>query len=80
MTNPEDQNKPENYTIFISHRPWYQWVILVFWFVLEIIFLQAGIASFEELEPRAGVIFIALFGILLLGAIVLWIIRKQKLI
>lgn len=80
MTHPEDQNIEADYTIKISRRRWYQWISWGLWIFLEVIFFQAATASYEEFEPRAAAIFWAMFGILLLGGIILWIIRRQELI
>jgi len=80
MTQPEDQDKKSYYDIKIVRRPWYHWLFWGFWLFLEVILFQAAIASYKEFEPRAAAIFWAMFGILLLGGIIIWIIRRQELI
>ena len=78
MDNTENNEKDE--FIKIERRPWYQWVLWAFWVFLEIIFFQAAVASGKEFEPRAAMVFWLIFGVLLLGGIILWIIRRQRLI
>jgi hypothetical protein len=67
-------------TVKIARRPWYIWLLRGFWLFLEILFFQSAIASYQELEPRAAIIYWLLFGVLLLGGITIWIIRRTHLI
>ena len=62
----------------IARKPWYEWVLIVLWFFAEIIFLQAALASREELEPRAALVYWLVFIVLLLGGLVYWIIRRNR--
>ncbi len=66
--------------IKIIRRPWYEWGLIGVWFFAELMFLQAAIASREELEPRAALIYWFVFGVLLLGGFVYWIVRRNSLI
>ncbi|MBC8506232.1 MAG: hypothetical protein ISR58_04885 [Anaerolineales bacterium] len=78
MNNHDQQDNEEYYKI--ARGPWYQWVLWAVWLFLEIIFLQAAVASSKELEPRAAIVFWLLFGVFALGGITVWIIRRERLI
>ncbi|MBT3239529.1 MAG: hypothetical protein HON98_03380 [Chloroflexi bacterium] len=64
----------------LARRPWNEWVIWVLWVFFEIVFLQATIASLYEYEPRASFIYGGIFISLLLGGIVTWFVRKNRLL
>ena len=68
----------ENYVIEIKKRSWYEWLIWAIWLVVEAFVLQNAIASGSELEPRAALIFWVLFAVLLVGAAVVWFMRRVK--
>jgi hypothetical protein len=53
MTMP---NGADTFTIAIRKRPWWFWVLVGLWMLLEILFLQTALASAREGEPRAAVI------------------------
>jgi len=53
MTTP---NGTDTFTIAIRKRPWWFWVLVGLWMLLEILFLQTALASAREGEPRAAVI------------------------
>jgi len=80
MNNLENNPDEEYIIIEIERRPWYRWILWGVWFFLEIVFFQAAIASAQEFEPRAAMVFWLLFGVFTLGGITFWIIRKQRLI
>jgi len=75
-----NSQEEEYFAIKVVRRPWYQWILWGLWLTLEIVFSQAAIASAKEFEPRAAMVFWLLFGVLLLGGIIIWIIRRQRLI
>ena len=64
----------------IVRRPWYEWVLNILWVFAEAMFLQAAIASRDELEPRAAMVYWLVFVVLLLGGLVFWIIRRKRLV
>ncbi|MBT7831213.1 MAG: hypothetical protein HN708_13175 [Candidatus Marinimicrobia bacterium] len=70
----------EYFIIKIARRPWYEKILWAGWLFLEIIFLQSALASQEELEPRAAMIYWLIFGVLLLGGFVFWIVRRSRLL
>ena len=70
----------KNFVIKIARRPWYEWILWGIWLFLEIIFLQSAMASNQELEPRAAMIYWLIFGVLLLGGFVFWIVRRGRLL
>jgi len=79
----DNQEKPDNeeyFTIKIAHRPLYQWFLWGVWLFLEIVFLQAAMASSKEFETRAAMVYWLLFGVFALFGITIWIIRRQKLL
>lgn len=69
----DDQDK---YQFKIRRRPWYEWLLWVLWLFLEIVFLQSALASHQELELRAAIIYWMIFGLLLLAGLVLWLVRR----
>ena len=70
----EDQQSDTNRV-----RPWWKRPLLAIWVFLEIIFLQSTFASYQELEPRAAVLFAGMFFTLLITGLVVWAIRKNSL-
>lgn len=65
-------------TIQIKKRRWYEWVLWALWLFLEIFLLQNAIASGQELEPRAAMIFWASFFVLLLVGAIVWYLRRVR--
>ncbi|KAA3657850.1 MAG: hypothetical protein DWQ04_26920 [Chloroflexi bacterium] len=61
-------------------RTWWERPLLVIWVILEIIFLQSTIASYQELEPRAAALFAGMFFTLLISGLIVRAIRKNRLI
>jgi len=61
-------------------KRWYIRPLWAIWFLLEIIFLQSALASYQELEPRAGAIFAGMFVVLLIGGLAFWFIRRNRLL
>ncbi|MFZ5908463.1 MAG: hypothetical protein ACOYYU_00425 [Chloroflexota bacterium] len=74
------EDKEEFHIIKIARRRWYEWLLIVIWFFAEAVFLQAAIASRKELEQRAALVYWLIFGVLLLGGFVYWIVRRNRLI
>jgi hypothetical protein len=66
--------------IKIARRPWYEWLLWGIWFFLELIFLQAAVASHQELELRAAMVYWLIFGVLSLAGFVFWVIRRARLL
>ena len=66
----------DNYQIKIRRRPWYEWLLWALWLVFLIISLQSAVASHQEFEPRAAVIYWMFFALLLLAGIVVWLVRR----
>jgi hypothetical protein len=69
----------DDYQIKIRRRPWYEWLLWALWLFFLIIFLQSAVASHQEFEPRAAAVFWMMFGLLLLGGIVVWLVRRIQL-
>lgn len=67
-------------TIKITKRRWYEWLLWALWLFLEIFLLQNAIASGQELEPRAAVIFWASFVVLLLVGVIVWYLRRARVL
>ena len=67
------------FTIVIKHRPWYLWLVWGFWLILDIFFLQNALASQQEHEPRAAFLYGSIFLILVLGGVIVWFIRRNRL-
>lgn len=68
----------DNYDIEIKKRNWYEWLLWAIWLVAEVFILQNAIASKSELEPRAATLFWIMFVVLLVGAAVVWFMRRSK--
>ena len=60
-------SEKETFTIEVSKRPWYEWLLWGIWLFAEIFLLQNAIASGGEIEPRAATIFWVSFVVLLIG-------------
>ncbi len=69
----DDQDK---YQLKIRRRSWYEWLLWGLWLFLEIVFLQSALASHQELELRAAIIYWMIFGLLLLTGLVVWLVRR----
>lgn len=68
----------EKIIVEVKKRAWYEWLAWAVWFVIEVFILQNAIASSGELEPRAATIFWVTFVVLLLGAAVVWFMRRSE--
>jgi hypothetical protein len=68
----------DKYVIVIKKRHWYEWLLWAIWLAVEVFVLQCAIASMGELEPRAAAIFWSVFGVLLVGAAVIWVMRRLR--
>jgi hypothetical protein len=68
----------ENSTIEEKKRPWYEWVLWAIWLLAVIFLLQNAVASGQELEPRAAIIFWVTFFVFLLAGGVVWYLRRGK--
>lgn len=69
----------QHITVNIAKRPWYEWLLWALWFVADIFVLQNALASGEELEPRAAMLFWITLVILLLGGGIVFFIRRARL-
>jgi hypothetical protein len=49
-------NGIDTLTVTIRKRPWWFWVLAVWWVLLEVLFLQTALASVRESEYRAAAI------------------------
>ncbi len=71
----EEENGSEEKDV----KAWWERPLLTGWVILEIVFLQSTIASYQELEPRAAFLFAGMFVTLLISGLIVWAIRKNKL-
>ena len=72
----KDENK---FHVFrIIRRRWYEWLFIGVWLFAEVMFMQAALASRNELEPRAAIVYWLVFAVLLLGGLVYWIVRRNR--
>jgi hypothetical protein len=67
-------------SINVLKRAWYEWVLWAIWLLAEIFIAQNAIASNQELEPRAATIFWMTFGVLLLAGVIVWLVRRARLV
>lgn len=85
MSEKSDQNKSESSEerhfihLTIYKRSFAEWTSWLVWFLFMIFILQNAIASGQENEQRASMIFWILFGILMLGGMIVYIVRKIEL-
>jgi len=68
----------DNYDIEIKKRTWYEWLLWAVWLLAEAFILQNAIASKSEFEPRAATLFWIMFVVLLVGAAVVWFMRRSN--
>jgi hypothetical protein len=71
--------KQATYHVEIAHRAWYEWLAWAVWAILLVFTAQNGIASGAEYEPAAATIFWATFAVLLIGGVIVWYVRRQRL-
>ncbi len=64
--------------IEIRKRPWYVYVIGVLWVALIGFLAQNAIASAQELEPRAAMVFWVSAAVVLLAGVVIAFLRSRK--
>ena len=69
----------DKYHIKVRRRAWYEWLLWGLWLFFEIVFLQSALASHQEFEPRAAAIYWMIFGLLLLGGFVVWLVRRIQI-
>lgn len=67
-----------NFVIQIKKRPVLEWLFWAIWLFTQIILLQNAIASSNELEPRAAMLFWISFFVLLIVGGVIWFMRRTK--
>ncbi len=67
----------EMYTIEVAKRPWYEWLLWGAWFLFELFILQNAIASGQELEPRAAILFWVIFALVFVGGALVWFLRRS---
>ncbi len=70
--------KNTHHFLKIRKRPWYTWLLRLFWLVWIIFWLDVAWGSWKELEPRAGVIALSIFLLSLLVGIFLWLWARRK--
>ena len=75
-----DDKNIKRYSFKVYYRPWYEWLAWAFWLCLEIFFLQNALASGQENEPRAALIFLLIFFTLTLGGVAAYISRRLNMI
>lgn len=68
----------ERITIEIRKRVWYAWLLWALWLAAEIFMLQNAIASGQEHEPRAAMIFWIIFVALFLAGGLVWYLRRNR--
>jgi hypothetical protein len=75
MTMANDAN---SFTITIRKRPWWFWVVVGFWTLLEVLFLQTALASARESEYRAAAISWTVVGVLAAGGVLIWFLQGRS--
>ena len=69
----------KTFKIEIASRPWYEWLAWAAWLFLTVFTLQGAIASGAEFEATAATIFWVVFAVLLIGGIIVYYLRRQRL-
>lgn len=64
------------HTIKVPKRSWYEWVLWALWLGVLVFLLQNAIASGTELARQAATIFWIMFGVTLVGGVVVWVLRR----
>jgi drug/metabolite transporter (DMT)-like permease len=62
----------------IRKRPWWYWLGAVVWLALVLFFLNTGLGSSAEMEPRAALISYVTTAILLVIGAVIYIVERRK--
>jgi len=70
----------QSFSVTILRRPWLEWVLWAVWLAAELFLLQNAVASSEELEPRAAMLFSAACGVGLAAGAIVWWARRQRLL
>jgi len=70
----------KTFTLRIVRRPWYEWIMWTGWLAFEMFVLQNALASRVEREPQAFLIFSVTFGVFLIGGVIVWIARRNRLL
>ena len=68
----------ERYTVEVTKRPWYAWVLWAAWFVALVFLLQNAVASGREMEPQAALIFWIVFAVVLVAGVATWFVRRER--
>lgn len=55
-------------------------LLWLLWLGLGVFFVQNAIASRQEHEPRAAAIYWMIFGVMLLAGLIVWLVRRNRMI
>ncbi len=61
-----------------GQRSWLDWGGVAIWLFGVIFILQNAVASGQELEPRAAIIFWVTLAVWVLAGLVLWFVRSRR--
>jgi len=64
--------------IEVKKQPWYVYLLGAAWVVVLAAIAQNAIASSQELEPRAAMIFWVSFVVVLLAGAAIWFMRRNQ--
>lgn len=68
----------ENVVVKVKKRAWYVWAGWAAWFLLLVFLAQNALASADELETRAAMIFWISFAVVLIAGAVVWFVRREE--
>lgn len=67
-----------HYNIRIRKRPWYAWLASALWLTAVFVFLEFGLGSVAEREPRAALIAFAVAVLILALGLIRWSFSLRK--
>jgi hypothetical protein len=82
VEEPQDvkplKDKHNYHIIKIYRRSKLEWTTWIIWVLINVFLLQNAKASVEEYHPRAGIIFAALFFLVLLAGFIAYFLRREN--
>ena len=72
------KKEEEEIHLKIKRRKWYEWLLWGLWGCFIVFFFQNTLASQQEYEPRAAILYAMILIILVLGGVIIWFVRRNQ--
>lgn len=72
------ENKDRYHFLKVRKKPWYIWLLRLFWLAWIIFWTEVAWGSWKELEPRAALISLGILLLSLAVGISLWFYGRRK--